>query len=46
MRENFDFNSSKMTGDAFVKSKLNFYFQLLSAVAIGSLIKFTKLKYP
>ena len=46
MVENFDFNSSKMTGNA--SSKLNFYFLMFSAVAIRSLIKLTttKLKYP
>jgi len=34
MLENFDFNSSKMTGTAVLNSKLNFYFQMFSAVAI------------
>ena len=30
------FNSTKMTGNAYINSKLNFYFQVFSAVAIGS----------
>ena len=37
MLEIFDFNSRKMTGNAFINRKLNFYFQMFSAVAIGSL---------
>ena len=37
MLENFVFNSSKMTGNAFINNKLNFYFQMFSAVTIGSL---------
>ena len=36
MFENFDFNFSKMTWIAFINSKLQFYFQMHSAVAIGS----------
>ena len=28
MLENVDFDSSKMTGNAFINSKLNFYFQM------------------
>ena len=32
-----DFNSSKMTGDAFINRKLNFCFQMFNAVFIGPL---------
>ena len=33
----FDFNSSKMTGNAFIYRKLNFCFQMFSAVFIRPL---------
>jgi len=46
--ENFDFNSSKMTGNAFINSKLNIYIQISVQCCCYRICKLTitKLKLP